>query len=60
MGALEVPQIHVKRAQNSGFLYVKGRGKWEEQEEIDNCIHLGGNRDPKKSMKSLNLFVSGL
>ena len=26
---------------------------------IDNCRHLDANRDPRKSEKSLNLFVPG-
>lgn len=23
------PQIHLKKVQSSGFLYIMGRGKWE-------------------------------
>ena len=56
MGALKLPQIHLRTAQNSGFFYVKQREKGGAR----GMWHLGTNGDLKKNAKfQKNLFVPG-
>lgn len=51
--ALQLPQMHLKRVQNSGIFYVKGRGEGQgKRYELPRP-----DREVRKSLKSLKLFV---
>lgn len=47
-----LPQV-----QSSGCFHVKGKGKWEGQEETDDCRHLGTSRGPRKIVLSLLTLI---
>nr|KAF6474774.1 hypothetical protein HJG63_010931 [Rousettus aegyptiacus] len=57
MGDPLVPQIHLKKIQNSAFFYIKRDGKQEGQKMIDDHRHLGANRGLRKIVLSLFTLV---